>query len=184
MFCHFLPLQNVNDEPPVCSPPYTDKIIYSTIKTPILQLNCKDKDSPAHQLSYTIVGGNAHNRFKLQRSGSGPPSLVTTESFQYDVFQGIQDPTMFQLLIEVADELDVNLSHRLSTTATITIHVIPWSTTKPSSTTKTTTAITTSVLIRTLYYWHPEKWFPAILTVTAALLLMSLYMAAWACFKE
>nr|XP_028602683.1 cadherin-related family member 4-like [Podarcis muralis] len=176
---------NVNDEPPVCRPPYYSKPIYSTIKTPILQLNCSDKDSPPHQLSYTIVGGNTHSRFKLQRLGSGLPSLMTTQNFQYDVFRGIQDPTTFQLLIEVADELHGSLAHRLSTTATVILHVVPWKTTRPSTTTKTTTtAATTSVLIQTLYYWHPENWFPVVLTIAAALLLMCLYMAVWGCFKE
>uniref|UniRef100_A0ACB8FRN5 Uncharacterized protein n=1 Tax=Sphaerodactylus townsendi TaxID=933632 RepID=A0ACB8FRN5_9SAUR len=176
---------NVNDESPVCKPPHYEKWIYSTIKTSVLQLNCSDKDSPAHQLSYNIVGGNGHNRFKLQRQGSGPPSLVTTQNFQYDVFRGIKDPTTFQLLIEVADEMGAYLPKRLSTTATVIIHVIPWSTTKPSTTTKTTTtAVTTAVLFRISYYWHPKNWFAAVLTITGALLLMSLYMAACLCFKN
>ncbi|KAF7246651.1 Protocadherin Fat 2 [Varanus komodoensis] len=135
---------NVNDEPPVCWPPYYNKIIYSTIKTSVLQLNCSDKDSPAHELSYTIVGGNTHNRFKLQRVGSGPPSLMTTQSFQYDVFRGIQDPTSFQLLIEVADQWNGDLASRLSSTATVIVHVVPWSTSKPSATAKTTTTVVSS----------------------------------------
>ena len=48
--------------------------------------------------------GNTNNQFTLWRLDVDPPSLTTTQNFQYDVFQGIQDSKTFQLFIEVTDE--------------------------------------------------------------------------------
>ncbi|KAM6152003.1 cadherin EGF LAG seven-pass G-type receptor 1-like [Erethizon dorsatum] len=176
---------NVNDEPPVCHPPHLETRIYSTVKGPFIQLNCSDRDSPQEHLSYLIVGGNTNNLFTLQRRGVDPPSLATGQNFQYDVFQGIQDPVTFQLLIEVTDELGGNKAGQLSATSTIIIHVLPWTMTQPTSSTKTAlTTITTAVLRKISYYWTPDNWFPAVLTLTATLLLMCLYALAWCLFKD
>uniref|UniRef100_A0A7M4FAA7 Cadherin domain-containing protein n=1 Tax=Crocodylus porosus TaxID=8502 RepID=A0A7M4FAA7_CROPO len=176
---------NVNDEPPVCSPPYFNTFIYSTVKTPFFQLNCSDKDSPPDQLSYSIAGGNTNNWFTLQRLGNGSPSLVTTQNFQYEAFRGIQDTTAIQLLIEVTDELGGNKGSQLTTTATVIVHVIPWTTTQPSTSTNVTvTTITKTVLVRISRYWSPDNWLPAILTVTAILFLLNLYAMAWCFFKN
>ncbi|MEE6481442.1 hypothetical protein FKM82_012868 [Ascaphus truei] len=176
---------NVNDEPPVCSPAYYETIIYSTVKSTSLTLKCSDKDSPANQLSYIIVSGDTANRFTLQRTGSDPPTLATSQYFQYNVFEGIKDPTNFQLLVEVTDELGGNKALQLSTTATIIVHVVPWTTTVPTKATEsTTTIVTTSVLVRTSYFWHPDNWFPAVITITVVLLLLCLYGLAWGLFKD
>ncbi|XP_063783018.1 cadherin-related family member 4-like isoform X2 [Pseudophryne corroboree] len=178
---------NVNDEPPVCSPDVYEEIIYSTRKLSVVQLLCSDKDSPDSQLNYAIVSENKANRFWLKRNplDNSPPSIESRENFQYNVFEGIQDPTVFQLLIEVTDELGGNKALQLSTTATVIIHVVPWTTTIPTTTTKaTTTKFTTAVLIRSSYVWRPDGWFPAIITITAALFLLCLYALAWGLLKE
>ncbi|KAM5303185.1 cadherin-related family member 4-like isoform 2-T3 [Glossophaga mutica] len=176
---------NVNDEPPVCNPPHLETWIYSNIKFPFIQLNCSDKDSPQEQLSYSIIGGNTNNQFTLWRPGVDPPALTTTQNLQYDAFQGIQDPLTFQLFIEVTDELGGNKASQLSATATVIVHVFPWTTTQPTSSTETTTTtITTSVLIKISYYWSPDNWIPAVLTLTGVLFVMCLYAVAWCLFKD
>ncbi|XP_072003377.1 cadherin-related family member 3-like [Engystomops pustulosus] len=176
---------NVNDEPPVCSPAYYEKIIYSTQKTPVLKLQCSDMDSPDHQLNYAVVSENKANRFTLQRDDEGPPFVIPTQNFQYNVFEGIQDPTVFQMLIEVTDERGGNKALQLSTTATVIIHVVPWTTTIPTTTLQPTTVqVTTAVLVRTSYFWHPDNWFPAVITITATLFLLCLYAVAWGILKD
>ncbi|XP_051704844.2 cadherin-related family member 4 isoform X1 [Oryctolagus cuniculus] len=176
---------NVNDEPPVCTPPHLETRIYSAMKTPFIQLNCSDRDSPQEHLSYSIVGGNTNNRFTLWRRDFGPPSLAATQNFQGDVFQGILAPETFQLLIEVTDELGGDTVSQLSTTTAVIIHVFPWSTTQPTPSTMTaTTTITTSVLTKISYYWSPDNWIPAVLTLTGALFLTCLYAVAWCLFKD
>ncbi|KAM5236432.1 cadherin-related family member 4-like [Ctenodactylus gundi] len=177
---------NLNDEPPVCNPPHLETWIYSFVKGPFIQFNCSDKDSPQEHLSYTIVRGNANNRFTLERFGVGPPALATTPSFRNDAFQRIQGPVTSYLLIEVADELGGNKANQLSTTVAVIIHVLPWwTTTQPTSSTKRATMkITTSVLRKISYYWSPEKWFSAVLTLTGALFLACLYALAWCLFKD
>ncbi|XP_066095328.1 cadherin-related family member 4-like isoform X3 [Saccopteryx bilineata] len=176
---------NINDESPVCNPPHLETQIYSSIKIPFLQLNCSDKDSPQEQLSYSIVGGNTNNQFTLWRPGVDPPSLTTTQNFQHDAFQGIQEPLTFQLLIEVTDELGGNKASQLSATTTVIVHVFPWTTTQPTSSTETTaTTITTSILMKISYYWSPDSWFPAALTLTGVLFLLCVYAVAWCLFKD
>ncbi|XP_051778777.1 cadherin-related family member 4-like isoform X2 [Erpetoichthys calabaricus] len=174
---------NVNDEPPVCNPAHYEKVIYSTILTSFLQLSCSDNDSPDNQLDFTIVGGNVNSRFVLQRPTTNPPSVATSQSFQYGVFQGIEDPTDFELLIKVTDELGGNRALQLTTTATVIIHVVPWSTTKPSTATPTTT-VTTEILERPRYYWAPQGWFTAAIVITAFLFFMCLYLLAWCILKD
>lgn len=39
----------------------------------------------------------------------------------------------FQLLIEVTDELGENAASQLTATATVIIHVLPWTTAQPAS---------------------------------------------------
>ncbi|XP_047418076.1 cadherin EGF LAG seven-pass G-type receptor 2-like [Sciurus carolinensis] len=176
---------NINDEPPICSPPHLETRIYSPVKVPFVHLNCSDRDSPQEHLSYSIVGGNTNNWFTLRRLGVDPPFLVIRENFQYDVFQGIHEPTTFQLLIEVTDELGGNKARQLSATTTVIIHVLPWTTAQPTSSTKTvTTTITTSVLKKISYYWIPDNWFSAVLTLTGALFMVCLYAGAWCLFKD
>ncbi|XP_072255149.1 cadherin-related family member 4-like [Pyxicephalus adspersus] len=63
-------ITNVNDEAPVCSPAYYESIIYSTRNTPILKLQCSDKDSLDEELSYAIVSAS-------YSSSKHPGHLVT-----------------------------------------------------------------------------------------------------------
>lgn len=173
-------ITNVNDEAPVCSPAYYERIMYSTKNTSVLKLQCSDKDSPDEELNYAIISENKANRFFLQRD-----SIMSMQNFQYNVFEGTEDPTLFQLLIKVTDELGGNKALQLSTTATVIIHVVPWTTTIPTATQKATTAqVTTAVLVRSSYFWHPDNWFTAALTVTAALFLLCLYACAWGLLKD
>ncbi|XP_058513422.1 cadherin-related family member 4-like [Ochotona princeps] len=176
---------NVNDEPPVCTPPHLEIQIYSTVKIPFIQLNCSDKDSPQQHLSYSILRGNTNNRFTLWRRAAEPPSLAATPNFQGDVFQDILTPMTFQLLIEVTDELGGNKARQLSATTTVIIHVFPWTITQPTSSTKPApTTVTTSVLMKISYYWSPDNWIPAVLTLTGVLFLACLYAVAWCLFKD
>ncbi|XP_044534988.1 cadherin EGF LAG seven-pass G-type receptor 3-like [Gracilinanus agilis] len=177
---------NINDEPPICNPAHLEKIIYAPTKIPFLQLNCSDKDSSHKELSYSIIRGNTNNWFTLERPGVDPPSLATTKNFQYDVFREIKDPTTFQLLIEVTDELGGNKASQLSTTATVIIHMLPWTTIQPTTATKTTitTTMTTSILLRISYYWSPDNWISAVITITGILFLLCVYAVAWCLFKD
>ncbi|XP_036037768.1 protocadherin Fat 4-like [Onychomys torridus] len=176
---------NVNDEPPVCTPPHLEIQIYATFRGPLTRLSCLDKDSPQDRLSYSIIGGNTNNQFTLWREGAESPFLATGQNFQYDLFQGIQDVATFQLLIEVTDELGENVAAQLTATTTVIIHVLPWATEQPASSRKTVpTSMTTSVLRKISYYWRPDSWFPAALTLAGALLVMCLYAVAWCLFKD
>ncbi|CAH7482342.1 Gm28710 [Phodopus roborovskii] len=176
---------NVNDEPPVCTPPHLEIQMYGSFRGRLIRLNCVDKDSPQDHLSYSITGGNTNNQFTLWREGAESPFLATGQHFQYDLFQGIQDGVTFQLLIEVTDELGENAASQLTATTTVIIHVLPWTTAQPTSSRKTTsTTITTSVIKKISYYWGPDTWFPAVLTLTGALFVMCLYAVAWCLFKE
>ncbi|KAL1778194.1 protocadherin Fat 2 isoform X1 [Sigmodon hispidus] len=128
---------NVNDEPPVCTPEHLEIQIYATFRGPFIHLNCLDKDSPQDHLSYSIIGGNTNNQFTLWREGAESPFLATGQNFHYDLFQEIQDVVTFQLLIEVTDELGENTTTQLTATTTVIIHVLPWTTTQPTSSRKT-----------------------------------------------
>ncbi|XP_040591092.1 protocadherin Fat 4-like [Mesocricetus auratus] len=176
---------NVNDEPPVCTPPHLEIQTYANFRGPLIRLNCLDKDSPQDHLSYSITGGNTNNQFTLWREGTESPSLATGQNFQDYLFQGIQDGVTFQLLIEVTDELGENPVSQLTATTTVIIHVLPWTTAQPTSSRETTpTTITTSVLRKISYYWRPDTWFPAVVTLTGALFVMCLYAVAWCLFKN
>ncbi|XP_041523886.1 cadherin-23-like [Microtus oregoni] len=176
---------NVNDEPPVCTPPHLETQIYANFRGPFTRLNCLDKDSPQDHLSYSIVAGNTDNQFTLWREGAESPFLATRQDFRYGLFQGAQDAVTFQLLIEVTDELGGSTASQLTATATAIIHVLPWTTAQPASSRSTApTTITTSVLRKISHYWKPDSWFPAALTLTGVLLAMCLYAVAWCLFKD
>ncbi|XP_078275540.1 cadherin-related family member 3-like [Rhinoraja longicauda] len=174
---------NINDEPPICNPAYYETTIYSTIKTPFLQLHCSDKDSANDQLSYLIVGGNTHNRFVLRRTDMNLLSVATTQSFQFDVPGGVEDPTDYQLLVQVTDEFGGTKARQLTSTATVVIHIIPWTTTQPATSTPTT-PFTTAVLIRISWFWRPQGWFVALLVLLGASAFAGLYVLAWALLKN
>ncbi|XP_075439736.1 cadherin-related family member 4-like, partial [Ascaphus truei] len=122
-------VQDINDNPPICTPPYYRTTIYSTLITTadILTVTCTDKDISG-VLSYTIVGGNTNNRFSL----NGPSIRHNPFSYNPD---GLYDPLTFELLIQVKD----SPAPQFSTTATVFIRVIPWTTTSAATTSTSTT---------------------------------------------
>ncbi|XP_069502351.1 cadherin-related family member 4 [Ambystoma mexicanum] len=248
-------VQDINDNPPICNPPYYYRTIYSTLSmtTPIVTLACEDVDINS-VLSYSIVGGNINNRFQLAGDS------ILHNAFSYNP-NGVYDPLTFELLIKVTD----SPAPQFSTTATVIIHVVPWTTTVPTTTLKTTTSRMDSLRPRnqseescivcwryprssymtnqvrekqqlrgtvlgsknkvatkksiqpaaekveqllqkekqmqllsckntikrtplivtgTQTYWAPDPWFVAVLTITAALLLLGLALLAWQIFKR
>lgn len=92
-----------------------------------------------HYFITSLSLGNTNNQFILWREGAESPFLATRQDFQYDLLEGVQDVVTFQLLIEVTDELGRNTARQLTATTTVIIHVLPWTTTQPTSSTKTAT---------------------------------------------
>ncbi|XP_051777332.1 cadherin-related family member 4-like [Erpetoichthys calabaricus] len=157
-----------NDNPPVCNPSYNEVTIYSTLKAgvSIVALQCTDRDVTS-VLSYSIVGGNIHNRFVLNGN-----NLQSKNTFSY-ASPGVFDPTNYELLIQVTD----GGPPTFSTTATVIVHVVPWFTTAPTTTVTTTKATRhTQIVTLTEYEWIPDPWFVAVLTITGALLLLGLFL--------
>ncbi|XP_044307425.1 cadherin-related family member 4 [Varanus komodoensis] len=164
-------VQNVNDNAPVCNPPFELCSIYSTFPRTmrITELQCTDVDGPS-ELIYTIVGGNTNGRFRMERNG------LFHNTFSYNR-AGIFDPLIFELLVEVTDSRS---TPRFSTTATVIVHVTPWSTTVPTTTTTTTTLPKKPIILYTTEeYWAPDPWFVVVLTLTGALLLSVLGLLFW-----
>ncbi|XP_055509070.1 cadherin-related family member 4-like [Leucoraja erinacea] len=110
-------------------------------------------------------------------------SVATTQSFQFHIPGGVEDPTDYQLLVQVTDEFGGTKAHQLTSTATVVIHVIPWTTTQPTTSTPTT-PFTTAVLIRISWYWSPDGWFVALLVLLGASAFTGLYVLAWALLKN
>ncbi|XP_053577139.1 cadherin-related family member 4 [Bombina bombina] len=165
-------VQDINDNPPVCTPPFYRTEIYSTLVTTqsILSLTCTDRDIVSVPLYYTIVGGNTNNRFTMINDNL----LHNTFSYNPD---GVYDPVSYELLVQVTDNLNPPI---YSTTATVFITVVPWTTTKPTTTVTTTAPPKqTKIIHKTLTYWEPDTWFIVVLTLTGALLLIALALLTW-----
>ncbi|KAM4651364.1 cadherin-related family member 4 [Discoglossus pictus] len=165
-------VQDVNDNPPVCTPPYYSTQIYSTlsVSSDVKQLTCTDPDITSDPLYYTIVGGNINSRFTMSNDA------IRHNPFSYNP-DGVFDPLTFELLVKVTDSLTPPI---YSTTATVIVNVVPWTTTQPTTTTSTTTPEQqTQIVHKTLTYWAPEMWFIVVLTLTGALLLTALGLLAW-----
>ncbi|XP_072418181.1 cadherin-related family member 3-like [Chiloscyllium punctatum] len=175
-------VMNVNDEPPVCDPDYYEQTVYSTITVPFIQLQCSDKDSPDHELTYSIVGENMQNLFELQRPDSNPAKVASTQRFQFNVFQGIEHPRDYTLLIQVTDEFGGDKHQRLTSTATVVIHIVPWTTTQPTA--SNVTEFPNRVLTLTSFNWSPEGWFVAVLTLAGALTVLTVSGIAWLCYQK
>uniref|UniRef100_A0A4W3GFS2 Cadherin domain-containing protein n=1 Tax=Callorhinchus milii TaxID=7868 RepID=A0A4W3GFS2_CALMI len=128
-------MQNVNDIPPVCNPSIYEQTIYSTLtgSVPIVTISCTDKDSAS--LHYSIVGGNTNDRFVSIRN-----QVYSRNTLSYHS-EGVNDQTTFELLIQVTDSEDGKQSIHLTTTATVIIHVVPWTTTFPTTTTQLTVGV-------------------------------------------
>ncbi|XP_071987970.1 cadherin-related family member 4 [Engystomops pustulosus] len=161
-----------NDNPPVCTPPFYFATIYSTLVTTanVVTLTCSDKDATA-RLSYGIVGGNINGRFRMTGAS------VQHNAFSYNP-DGLMDPVNYELLVQVTDS---SVSPVFTTTATVFITVIPWTTTQPT-TIRTTPAPEkqTRIINKTLEYWQPDIWFMVVLTITGVLLLSAIALLTWA----
>ncbi|XP_029455532.1 cadherin-related family member 4 [Rhinatrema bivittatum] len=164
-------VKDVNDNPPECKPPYYETTVYSTLKTTVpipVDILCFDKDDN-NRFSYSIVGGNINNRFNMAGAS------IFHSAFDY-TREGLLDPTTFELLIQVTD----NPAPQHSTTVTVVIHVIPWTTTVATTTEKTTIQTRQPIIVTlTEQYWEPDPWFVAALTVTGILLLALLAFLMW-----
>ncbi|KAH0629961.1 hypothetical protein JD844_012462 [Phrynosoma platyrhinos] len=164
-------VQDMNDNRPVCDPPFYERSIYSTQARTIsvVQLACTDKDERS-ELIYNIVGGNTNGRFRMD----GNRLFPNTFSYNHD---GIFDPLTFELLVQVTDSHSIP---RFSTTAVILVHVIPWTTTVPTTTTTTTTVPKEPIILhKTEEYWAPDPWFVVVITLTGVLLLSALGLLFW-----
>ncbi|XP_059505495.1 cadherin-related family member 4-like isoform X3 [Stegostoma tigrinum] len=176
-------VQNVNDLPPVCLPPFYKETIYSTRGNdlPIVTLSCTDQDSEL--LNYRIVGGNINNRFICQGS-----SLFSRNTFSYNL-DGISDPMTFELLVQVTDSNGADSKVVLTTTVIVIVHVVPWTTTTPSPTTPSATRNSENKIVTLLdKYWKPDTWFVVVLTLVSAMaavvlagLLRKCCSSSWCC---
>ncbi|KAM3848233.1 cadherin-related family member 4 [Vipera latastei] len=164
-------VQDVNDHPPRCEESFLMFSIYSTqarnIK--ITDIDCKDEERGT-KLAYNIVRGNVNGRFRMV----GQSLFPNTFSYRPD---GIYDPLVFVLLVEVTDSESLP---RFSTTVTVVVHVIPWATTVTTTTTTTTTVPKKPIgLHRTVTYWAPDPWFVVVLTLTGILFFSALGLLFW-----
>ncbi|XP_062923848.1 cadherin-related family member 4-like isoform X1 [Mobula hypostoma] len=176
-------VKNVNDMPPVCSPPFYKETIYSTLaeNVPVVTLSCTDRDS--EQLIYRIVGGNTNSRFTSRGN-----SLFSRNSFSYNM-DGVIDPTTFELLIQVTDVNDADSKLQLTSTAIVIVHVIPWTTTVTASSMLPTTEAPVHKVVTLLNkYWKPQPWFVVLLTLVALLAAVAvallLYLSRTLCFNR
>lgn len=158
-------VQDVNDNPPVCIPPFYETTIYSTLSTrePVLTVACTDRDlAPGH--TFRIAEGNVNNRFTMNGN-----QLMSQNTFSYNS-AGVMDPLTFDLTIKVSDGVFV-------TSVKVIVHVVPWTTTSPTTTTLVTRVINTVTVLQG--YWEPEPWFVAIVTITGALAIGMTALMIW-----
>ncbi|CAJ0968045.1 unnamed protein product [Ranitomeya imitator] len=116
---------------------------------------------------------NINSRFRTV----GPSVLHNGFSFNSD---GLMDPKTYELLIQVTDSA---VAPQFSTTATVFVTVIPWTTTM-ATTTKTTPRNKTIIVNKTLDYWQPDVWFIVVLTITGILFLSAIALLTWALCKR
>ncbi|XP_041080209.1 cadherin-related family member 4-like [Polyodon spathula] len=162
---------DTNDNPPVCKPPYYEATIFSTLKAgqEIVLVKCTDQDITS-TLTYMLVGGNVNNRFAMTEN-----ILVSQNTFSY-LKPGVYDPTTYELLVKVTD----GGPPTFSTTVTVIVHVIPWTTTVPTTTHKTTKVTLVPQIVTVVdNQWTPDPWFVAVLAVTGVLVLLALALLIW-----
>ncbi|NXC64911.1 CDHR4 protein, partial [Aleadryas rufinucha] len=157
-------LQAVPDQLPVCIPEVQELRITAGSpgsRQPVTRLVCHSSPDSG-VLMYTIVGGNEDGRFRLEGN-----TLVYLPN-------GRAEPRTFVLLVEVWGGSGAH--RRRSSVVALVVHVTPWSTPVPPSTTTQHTTLQKEPLVvtRTEAEWHPPAWFVAVLTVSGALLLATL----------
>ncbi|NWI75072.1 CDHR4 protein, partial [Dryoscopus gambensis] len=156
-------LQAVPDQLPVCIPEVQELRIRAGSpgsRQPVTRLVCHSSPDSA-VLTYTIAGGNEDGRFRLE--GNTLVYLPTDRA----------EPHTFVLLVEVWGGSG---ARRRSSMVALVVHVTPWSTPVPPSTTAQHTTLQKEPLVVTLTeaVWHPPAWFVAVLTISGALLLATL----------
>ncbi|XP_044906248.1 cadherin-related family member 4 isoform X7 [Felis catus] len=164
-------VEDVNDHAPECQPPFQELTIYALLghSVEVTKVSCWVPQEPQRlAFSYSIVGGNSQSRFSLQGA-----TLVYN-----NILLGPLWPEQFytyELLIRVADA-GPSIPH-LSTTATVSVHLIPWSASTVATRTHRSTvpSVMTPLLVTdTEAFWQPEPWFVVVLTVTSALFVLAL----------
>ncbi|XP_071406754.1 cadherin-related family member 4 [Pithys albifrons albifrons] len=161
-------LKAVPDQVPVCIPEVQQLRITAGSpgsRQPVTSLVCHGSPDTA-TLTYTIAGGNEDGRFRLEGN-----SVVYLPNNQVE-------PRTFVLLVEVWGGSG---ARRRSTVVALVVHVTPWSTPVPPSTTTQHTTLQKEPLVvtRTETVWHPPAWFVAVLTISGTLLLATLGCTAW-----
>ncbi|NXR77645.1 CDHR4 protein, partial [Pycnonotus jocosus] len=156
-------LQAVPDPLPVCIPEVQELRITAGSpgsRQPVTRLLCRSSPDSA-ALSYTIVGGNEDGRFRLEGN-----TLVYLPNDR-------AEPHSFVLMVEVWGGSG---ARRRSSLVALVVHVTPRSTPVPPSTTTqhTTPQKEPLVVVQTEAVWHPPAWFVAVLTISGALLLVTL----------
>ncbi|NXJ23926.1 CDHR4 protein, partial [Dicrurus megarhynchus] len=156
-------LQAVPDQLPVCIPEVQELRITAGSpgsRQPVTSLVCHSSPNSV-VLTYTIVGGNEDGRFRLEGN-----TLVYLPNDQ-------AEPRTFVLLVEVWGGSG---ARRRSIMVALVVHVTPWSTPVPPSTTTQHTTLRKEPLVvtQTEAVWHPPAWFVAVLTISGALLLATL----------
>ncbi|XP_027692935.1 cadherin-related family member 4 isoform X2 [Vombatus ursinus] len=162
-------VQNVNDHAPECEPPFQELTISSapSINAEVTRWTCWDRDMPEQApgaFSFTIVGGNSNGRFYMR------DNILFHNVFSFQP-NGLLDSHTYELLVRVTDKGPT--LPLFSTTAVVIVHVIPWMTTVPTTSTKPPMISSPTPLLVTRIedYWAPEAWFVVVLTVTGVLLL-------------
>ncbi|NWR84245.1 CDHR4 protein, partial [Furnarius figulus] len=156
-------LQAVPDQVPVCIPEVQELWITAGSpgsRQPVTRLACLGSSDGA-KLMYTITGGNENGRFRLEGN-----TVVYLPNNQVE-------PRTFVLLVEVWGGSG---ARRRSTVVALVVHVTPWSTPVPPTTTTQHTTLQKEPLVvtRTEAVWHPPAWFVAVLTISGTLLLATL----------
>ncbi|NWI50013.1 CDHR4 protein, partial [Calyptomena viridis] len=182
-------LQAVPDQLPVCIPEVQELRITAGSpgsRQPVTRLACHGNPDGG-TLTYTIVGGNEDGHFRLE--GNTVVYLPNDQA----------EPLTFVLLVEVWGGSG---ARRRSTVVALVVHVAPWSPPVPPSTTTWHTVSRAQwpsgalnpatllcpltppplqtlqkeplVVMRTERVWHPPAWFVAVLTISGALLLVTL----------
>ncbi|NXB35067.1 CDHR4 protein, partial [Eulacestoma nigropectus] len=156
-------LQAVPEQLPVCIPEVQELRItagFPGSRQPVTRLVCHSS-ADSTLLTYTIVGGNEDGRFRLEGN-----TLVYLPNDR-------AEPRTFVLLVEVWGGSG---ARRRSSMVALVVHVTPWSTPVPPSTTTQHTTLQKEPLVvtQTEAVWHPPAWFVAVLTISGALLLATL----------
>ncbi|NWW14554.1 CDHR4 protein, partial [Oreocharis arfaki] len=156
-------LQAVRDQLPVCIPEVQELWITAGSpgsRQPVTRLVCHSSTDSA-VLTYAIVEGNEDGRFRLEGN-----TLVYLPNDR-------AEPRTFVLLVEVWGGSG---ARRRSSMVGLAVHVTPWRTPVPPSTTTRHTTLRKEplVVVQTETVWHPPAWFVAVLTISGALLLVTL----------